>query len=86
MSPSAFESPASAGDVIRALGAQAIHDDVVQDLAIAALALDTGDTERARQAVGAALERSRRLVGELLEGLGEVDWLPAGRRDGEVVE
>ena len=74
MLPSGSYPGMAPGDVIRAIGAQALHDEVVQNLALAALALDTGEIDRARDAVAAALARSQRLVGELLDGLSDLKW------------
>ena len=41
------------------------QDDVVQSLVVATYALDLGDVERARAAVGAALEQSRGILSDL---------------------
>jgi signal transduction histidine kinase len=44
-----------------------VHDDVVQRLVVARLALDLDDDESARRAIGGALAAARAVVGELLD-------------------
>ena len=66
---------------LRRREALAIHDDVVQGLAVAKYALDGGSDTLARRAVDDSLERSRALVTDLLAEEGEVEELgPGGLR------
>lgn len=48
-----------------------VHDDVVQGLALAQLALQAGEPERARAAIGATLASAQHIVTELLVSAGE---------------
>ena len=50
-----------------------IHDDVLQQLVLAQMAFDLGDTPQARKAVTAALETARRIVAARLEELVDED-------------
>lgn len=63
---------------LRRREALALHDDVVQGLAVAKYALDGGSDKLARRAVDDSLERSRALVTDLLSGPGEGQELEPG--------
>jgi signal transduction histidine kinase len=53
---------------LREAGAYEIHDDVVQNLTVAQLALAVDDPPRAARAVAEALQVSQQIVGNLLQG------------------
>ncbi|HXH88104.1 MAG TPA: GAF domain-containing protein [Gaiellaceae bacterium] len=55
-----------------------LNDDVVQGLALAQLALDSGRGEQARSAVSSTLRAAQSIVGELLEAAGETGKLRPG--------
>jgi len=55
----------------RRRGALELNDDVVQGLALAQLALQAGQEERARAAIEATLRAAQSIVGELLESAGD---------------
>lgn len=63
--------------------AVAIHDEVVQGLAVAKYAMETGSEAVARRAVDDSLERARVLVSELLDESVESEHRPGGLRLGE---
>lgn len=58
----------------------AIHDEVVQGLAVAKYAMDTGSEAVARRAVHDSLERARGLVSELLDESPDSERRPGGLR------
>lgn len=55
-----------------------LHDDVVQGLAAAELALQAGRPEEAQRAVAGTLRSAKNVVSELLEGVGAEGRLDAG--------
>jgi hypothetical protein len=72
------DAVAAAERRLRSAGAHELHDDVVQDLTAAQLALKLGDTTRVAASLEQALRRTQAIVGRLLSPLEDEGELTPG--------